>query len=1135
MKKTIICAAIVLANLYNAQANDSQKNIPQIIPPSPTVNSLMKFEEVPVSNYTGIPDITIPVANVPVGLSNVDINLALKYHVNNAASESKASEVGLGWSLFAGGTISRTVMGSPDEKVVAYSIGTNTKLGIYWDENTNVNASKNYFSAMIENPNQAALISNAMKSVFEAHYKNRYDTQYDLYQYNFLNYTGRFIVKKVNGILQVMKLDKNNLKITVNATQDFEPTSFDIIDEFGNKFIFDVLETSSTSSVTESAGLESYLYTSSSVMTGTFNSAFHLSKIKSSADEVKVSLKYDEQPVTIQSAENTINNNFIDYQPDLALTEIVNQNKGLLPKISETSTNITVTQTRKIREIEITGKGKIIFEYENGREDTNYVGGDNATRLSKLKNIIIQGIDGKYDEKYSFNYTYKENGPYKRLFLSSVQKLNKNNGSYVQDFNYQLDYYNHTLSTPLISGKEIFFKCPGNSPVGCSNIELLKSVTHPTKGKSEFIYETGTFSFVPEINSTAPSTGAVELTNFDENPLNWDATNQTTAINNFTGGEKYVFTIPENNTPVTIFLETASINQYAWTLKLLKKEGSTYVEKGALGTALLSQGEPVPTEYSKTLEAGEYYLKLVSNQQGTSGLTFNTSYNSSFKVRNTNNLKYLFDYRNVRIKNINYYIEQGHSTPNRTINFNYNTLSDNKKSTGALVFPTPLYSYSSQYEAGMEYVCSAHSTILCTSIFIAGMIYNSDRNFLPTQKTKGSDIGYQFVTVSESGRGKTIYQYTSPIDQPNPYTIPTVAPFKPVANYDYTRGNLLNKKIYDNSSTLLTEDRYIYTYDGYDVTTGAIVQPIPHPAVGMYLHGGRYVNYEDFVAGTDGIRPFVGNDPFAFLSLIFQTERIGTAHLTEEKHIEYFPNQHSLTQITNNTYNTRDYITKKTVQSPDNTISETTYKYAHEKGNQRLINANMIAVPLEVSSVEKATSSDPGNIVSKSETKYDDVSHLFPSSVVSYKLSNGNADTEVTFDKYDNKGNILQYTSKGSVPVAVVWGYNGTQPIAKVEGITYDQLVSLGLVSTIVSASDADAVNPTNEPALLTALDNFRNNSSLSGYLITTITYDQLLGITHLTPPSGIREKYIYSANKLEKIVDEQGKVLKEFQYNYKN
>ena len=62
-------------------------------------------------------------------------------------------------------------------------------------------------------------------------------------------------------------------------------------------------------------------------------------------------------------------------------------------------------------------------------------------------------------------------------------------------------------------------------------------------------------------------------------------------------------------------------------------------------------------------------------------------------------------------------------------------------------------------------------------------------------------------------------------------------------------------------------------------------------------------------------------------------------------------------------------------------------------------------------------------------------------------------------------------------------------------------------------------------------------NSVLSNYSITTYTYDPLVGVTSITPPSGIREVYLYdTANRLKEIREDNatGKILKEFKYNYK-
>jgi len=71
-------------------------NINEIFPAAPTSNNLMKFEEVPVSYYTGVPDISIPLFNIPTTNKDVALNVQLKYHVLNAKLEDRSSEVGLG-------------------------------------------------------------------------------------------------------------------------------------------------------------------------------------------------------------------------------------------------------------------------------------------------------------------------------------------------------------------------------------------------------------------------------------------------------------------------------------------------------------------------------------------------------------------------------------------------------------------------------------------------------------------------------------------------------------------------------------------------------------------------------------------------------------------------------------------------------------------------------------------------------------------------------------------------------------------------------------------------------------------------------------------------------------------------------
>ena len=212
-----------------------------------------------------------------------------------------------------------------------------------------------------------------------------------------------------------------------------------------------------------------------------------------------------------------------------------------------------------------------------------------------------------------------------------------------------------------------------------------------------------------------------------------------------------------------------------------------------------------------------------------------------------------------------------------------------------------------------------------------------------------------------------------------------------------------------------------------------------------------------------------------------------------------------------------------------------------------MIDANMVGIPLETATIKN------GKAISKVETVYPTSlpttqtgNLLLPLSVHSTRANTISVsvppvgevkDTEVTYDKYDDKGNILQYTLKGLQPTVIIWGYNQTQPIAKIEGAKYEDIKTVQVLLDAITASDTDATQDTasSEKSLLTALDSLRINSSFSNYIITTYTYDPLIGVTSITPPSGVREIYKYdSANRLQSVVDVNGKILKEYQYNYK-
>ncbi|WP_157450587.1 hypothetical protein [Chryseobacterium sp. CCH4-E10] len=344
------------------------------------------------------------------------------------------------------------------------------------------------------------------------------------------------------------------------------------------------------------------------------------------------------------------------------------------------------------------------------------------------------------------------------------------------------------------------------------------------------------------------------------------------------------------------------------------------------------------------------------------------------------------------------------------------------------------------------------------------------------------NIVYRNVKEIDSDGGYSKYTFIGLDDYGSP------ASFKYLDDMN-TKGLLVSKEMYNSDNQKIASENHEYAFEDLDVDQIKIDMGLNHKSVQpIYIK-----------------RHTVTNTMF-------------------------FPQDRSVTASSETLVNKNDFNVEYTkVSNADGNITETYYDYPFSKQITKLLNKNIYKDLIETKTVLN------GKTLSRTETKYDNPAHLFPTSVLSYDLQN-TASTELTYDQYDSKGNLQQYTTKDGIPTAIVWGYNQTQPIAKVTGATYAQVSSLA--TAIVSASNMDASNPSNEAALITALDNFRKDGTMAGYQISTYTYDPLIGVTTITPPSGIREVYLYdTANRLKEIRENSatGKLLKEFKYNYKN
>lgn len=132
-----------------------------IVLPTAAASSLGKYTDIPVDLSTGIPNISIPLHNITDG--NISLPISLSYHASGIKVSELSSWVGLGWSLNAGGIITRTVLDIKDDK---NDLGT----------------SHGYMY-------KGAELNNLTNSTIWQH-----DKEIDIFSFNFNGYSGKFII-----------------------------------------------------------------------------------------------------------------------------------------------------------------------------------------------------------------------------------------------------------------------------------------------------------------------------------------------------------------------------------------------------------------------------------------------------------------------------------------------------------------------------------------------------------------------------------------------------------------------------------------------------------------------------------------------------------------------------------------------------------------------------------------------------------------------------------------------------------------------------------------------------------------------------------------------------------------------------
>jgi hypothetical protein len=1066
MKKTIAAIFIIATQMYSAQqATDMQNNKYNLTIKSPDASQLSKHIDIPTTTHTGTVGIDIPIYNIKV--DNYSLPISLKYHASGVKVKEIASKVGLGWSLSVGGiSLSKQIINVEDKGFVPV---INQADGAFQPNDRN---SSDY--ALANKITGFNIVDPSTPIVGQ-----KRDSQPDIFSYSIPGGSGDFHFDSTG---KLVKIGETTVKI--------ETYPFILTDDSGNKYYF-----SAANEIRTFGG-------AIPTVENTVVTDFKIDKIVLQNEK---EIRFEYLPTAYKYLSSYYKGFRFPLQCQISIDGETAQNE-----FSEFASLTDVMRESYLSKI-IYPEGYTLFTYSNNRQDV--LGGLSLDNISVFDNndkvIANQQLNKSYfttpDVKNIGGYSNHTDALTKRLKLNEVKNILDNSS-------YKLTYYednplpnrlsdatdyvgfyngeNNNLGIPYVALDDNIY---GWGDIKNPNVSFavsgsLKELIYPTGGKMKMEYElddfdsdTGYAETVINQREELAISGDPEkvfTVNSIANTISFKINFNSTANPDNDGSG----TLPEANTPYFIaeILDNTNL--------VLK----TFILNG---------------DYEFFLDKKPSYKLRIRKYKNPSIEKYANFTVKWFEKTNVPAVRHNKSVGGIRVSKI---IKQDNAD---IIEERFTYKDKDGISTGVFMGdPINYYYFASSPHGYWGETC--RRLVISNS----GNFNLSTINGKPTVYNK---VTTERVDVNNpSKKWKTVDTY---YNAPSTNYYNNESPFQTFVNNQFARGLLLTKEVFDSNNNIVKSTENKYTTDNYfNQKSSDYLSQFPDVTIRPYQLTITKITKERILT--------TGTQFFHIPTFEFTRYDIASAWMKLDKQINttYFNNQ-NIVETTNYFYNTEHkHLNPMSieVESSDGTINTTSYSYAHEKNNAKLINSNIIGIPLETENKKNS------KIISKVETKYDDASHLFPTSVVSYNLQN-EASTEVTYDQYDSKGNIQQYTTKDGIVTSIIWGYNSTQPIAKITGVPYS--VASSLAAEIISASDAD-ISSSTEQTLIDKLDIFRKNSALQNAQITTYTYDPLIGVTSITPPSGIREIYLYdSANRLENIKDVNGKLLKEFKYNYKH
>ncbi|CAL2055230.1 YD repeat-containing protein [Tenacibaculum sp. 190524A05c] len=1032
----------------------------------------------------------------------------MSYHGRGVKVSETAPRTGMGWSLTYGGDISRQIRGKADD-----GAGQAT-----------------YFSNASDFMN-VPINSSIRNAVFATTTLVRdYDFYPDQFTFSGGGTSGKFVFDYET--LQPVIQSFGDVKVipereVVRGIQK-RIIAFKVIDASGNTFYYGVSKDRQRiardiqySSIGTSYYLGNAVNDGSSGATQNFSS-WKLMDIETPYGEL-ISYHYK-------------NERIIRYEKSHDKHDTGGSNTGLgdindILKISSKVNRID-EDTWQLEKI-VYNQGSVVFTKETSKRQ-DYEG-------YALDKITVYDQNNRKIKAYDLNYTYTTSNDYsnvlshitnldlfgkslKRMFLTSIEEEG-NTGAKLPPYEFT---YNATVLPSRFSTRQDYWGyyngAENNGPflrlfeygtykpnrrvhLENSKAGILEQIKYPTGGITKFTYEHNRGLKPPFYNhvripiiSPESKSVVIELTKED---FNYNAT---------TGYQTLNYTFPSNST-VRYKLECFHLRDINGNPNI--PDCLFRVLRNGFEMEIGSE-----KEFSTCPDNSVSFTVTVPRVEGVDpDLHLGRDYNFKLTISYDENSPLLYS-SGKRIQKIEYITEND----TRVKEFDYTA----NGSDAGIVIGLPSYLNVDQNNPGQ-----------CNNNLIAYFDQTSAYS-----SYQANSIGYSYVTeyngTKDNNEGKTEYTFTNMSDGGGDYFN---FPYHPPTDNEWLRGKNVYTRVYSNAPTrgyILEKEvfnkyrygnnLYVDNFDNLN-NTGTTIISIDED----FFPPAEYLSWYEEKTSLGKLN----NRTIFKLPLFMKTRQTnhldvstgglriyyltgGAVNLDHSIERNYF-NGKVLENRTNYFYDYNNHYQLKSTEMTDSRGD--VYKTENDYDSSLMAQNRMQPVT--------TTSYKDGVKLSTQHTVYTNTNGiLLPEKIQTSKGAQSLEDRAI-FHEYDSNGNPIEVSKKDGSKIYYVWGYNKTQPIAKIENYASISNSQRVVISNAINASNLDTSEAT-ENNLRTSLTALRN--AFPSSQVTSFTYDPLVGVTSITDPRGEVMYYVYDEfNRLKFVKNTEGEILKEHSYNYKN